>query len=149
MKKPLILNNLGEVVTFLDRIESNPDIPVSGDWDAFQNLSHCALTMEFTLEGYPLMHSKLFRVTVGKLAFHYFDWRGYMQHDTSEPTKGTKPFPPNGTLAGIQRLRKAINAFDAWQGKLQPHEAFGSLTKNQYAHFHSMHIANHLEQFQF
>ncbi|HPG07856.1 MAG TPA: DUF1569 domain-containing protein [Saprospiraceae bacterium] len=149
MKKPLILKNLGEVMDFLDRIENQLDTPVSGDWDAYQNLSHCALAMEFTLQGYPLLHSKLFQLTIGKLAFHYFDWRGYMQHNTSEPTKGTNAFPPNGTLEGVQRLQKAIKTFDEWQGKLYPHEAFGVLTKKQYAHFHSMHIANHLELFKF
>ncbi|MEZ4899298.1 MAG: DUF1569 domain-containing protein [Saprospiraceae bacterium] len=147
MKKPLILKNLGEVMDWLDRMEKAENIQVQGPWDVYQNLYHCALALGFTIKGYPEPKSRLFQATIGKLAYHVYSSRGYMRHDTAQPTEGTQAAPPNGSLEGIHLLRESILTFDQWEGPLQPHVAYGHLNKKQYEKAHTMHIANHLENF--
>ena len=46
--------------------------------------------------------------------------------------------------AALQTLRARIAEFDRWTGALQPHFAYGTLTKAQYERAHAMHLANHL-----
>ena len=149
MAKPLILKNLAEAVSFLDQIEKSHSVSVSGEWSLDQNLIHCAHSLEFALSGYPIRKTQIFQDTIGTLVFHFFDWRGYMRHPTSALVPGEPEKDLVAGQSGIDRLRKAIAAFDAWDGPLQRHRFYGSLSKKQYARANAMHIANHLELLEF
>jgi hypothetical protein len=43
-------------------------------------------------------------------------------------------------------LRQAITRFNAHNGALKPHFAYGLLSKPEFALAHSLHIANHREE---
>jgi Protein of unknown function (DUF1569) len=62
---------------------------------------------------------------------------------------GTDPIPKNGLQEGIQQYRNQIIQFLDWSGPLGSHEFFGKLSKQDIIRYHSMHFANHYEQFEF
>jgi hypothetical protein len=41
------------------------------------------------------------------------------------------------------RLLSALKDFEAHQGALKPHFAYGNLSREQYTRAHLMHLANH------
>ena len=50
-------------------------------------------------------------------------------------------------LAFSDELHEAIEAFHRHTGELQPHFAYGRLSKAEYELAHAMHLANHLAAF--
>ena len=132
-------------MTFLESMKVSTRISVAGEWDVHQNLIHCAQSLEFALTGYPAEKSKSFQHTLGKLVFHYFDWKGYMRHATNKQNEGEPLVVRDDYRKGITRLENAILQFDKWEGPFKPHRFYGELSKKQYARANTMHIANHLE----
>ena len=126
----------------LDRL--GPDWHNGSDWDLARVLHHLAQSIEFSLRGFPELRSAAFRATVGPAAFAWFDLRGRMQHGLTEPIPGA-PALANGQplVPAIQRLRAAVQAFEAHDGALQPHFAYGALDKAAYRRAHLMHLADH------
>jgi hypothetical protein len=117
-------------------------------WTWSQTLVHCAQSIEYSMAGFPEARSALFQRTVGAAAFHVFAWRGRMTHDLGEPIPGAAPLPPGQDVAAaVERLERAVQAFDAWQGPLKPHFAYGALDKAAYDQAHAMHLANHFSAF--
>ena len=55
--------------------------------------------------------------------------------------------PAPDAAAALARLRAAVQVFAAHTGPLQPHFAYGELSKAQYEQAHAMHLANHLSAF--
>lgn len=118
-------------------------------WNLSQVLQHLAQSIEYSLRGFPALKAGWFRATLGSAAFAVFDARGEMSHSLDEPIPGAPTL--DGLLAlksSIDRLLAAMDAFEAHAGPLQPHFAYGELSKPQYQRAHLMHIANHWQQFQ-
>ena len=102
----------------------------------------------FALSGYPQAKSELFQRTVGRAAYQVFAWRGQMSHDLSEPIPGAPALRPQADPhAALAELHQAIEAFHRHTGELQPHFAYGRLSKAEYELAHAMHLANHLAAF--
>lgn len=119
----------------------------AGAWTAAQVLTHCAQSVEFSLDGFPVSKSALFKSTVGAAAFAVFARRGQMRHALDEPIPGAPELSSNRTLAAAgQRLRDALLRFDRHDGELAAHFAYGALTKSQYAMAHALHWRNHLDE---
>lgn len=115
-------------------------------WPA--TLTHCAQSIQFALSGYPQAKSELFQRTVGRAAYQVFAWRGQMSHDLSEPIPGAPALRPQADpQAALAELHQAIEAFHRHTGELQPHFAYGRLSKAEYELAHAMHLANHLAAF--
>jgi hypothetical protein len=124
-------------------------ISTSGRWNAFQVLTHCAQTVEFSMAGYPAPKSAVFQHTAGKLAFAAFSAQEKMKHSLSEPIAGAPVLAAVGDpREALERLRKAFTAFQQFQGVLAPHFAYGALSKADYELAHSLHFSNHLEEIQ-
>jgi hypothetical protein len=123
----------------LDAIQS------SGDWRLGRMFSHLAQGVEFSMSGYPQLKPRLFRATAGRSAFTVFSMRGRMSHGLNEPIPGEiiGDVPAD---AGLQRLWAPLERFRAFDGTPHPHFAYGTLTKDQLATAHHMHIENHLEE---
>ncbi|MFK8014127.1 MAG: DUF1569 domain-containing protein [Gammaproteobacteria bacterium] len=118
-----------------------------GAWSAAQVLSHCAQSVEFSMDGFPTMKSALFQSTAGAAAFAIFVRRGRMGHALDEPIPGAPALSLEVEIpAAAQRLRAALTRFDQHQGALAPHFAYGSLTKDEYAVAHALHWRNHLDE---
>ena len=143
--RPLRLRTFEDAVVELDRLQVASEVVRSPGWDVPHMLDHCARSIACSMVGFPQLKPVLFRTVIGAAAFHLFDWRGEMRHDLLAEIPGdpgpaqTLPFD-----AALQALRDRIADFDRWTGPLQPHFAYGSLTKAQYQRAHAMHLANHL-----
>jgi hypothetical protein len=129
-----------EVLAALDRLEG--DLP--GPWSLGQVLVHCAQSVEFSLTGYPKARGWLVRRVIGPRVMAGFLRRGAMTHDRAAPIPGAPPLGEPTLAEGIARLRSAIAAFDAHQGPLAPHFAYGEVDKASYEKLHAMHVADHL-----
>jgi len=128
---------------------SNENLMNTGEWNPQQIFSHCAQSIEYSMSEFPAHKSSFFKGTLGKLAFSVFSQQGRMTHNLSEPIPGA----PNlsSTLdveIALNRLKKALIAFDEYQGVIAPHFAYGELTKKEYELAHLMHLYNHLQEIQ-
>jgi Protein of unknown function (DUF1569) len=143
--RPLRLRTFDQAIAELERLQAASAVVRSPGWDVPHMLDHCARSIAYSMQGFPQLKPVLFRAVVGAAAFHVFDWRGEMRHDLSAEIPGD-PGPAQVLPfdAALQALRQRIADFDRWTGALQPHFAYGTLTKAQYERAHAMHLANHL-----
>ncbi len=119
----------------------------TGQWNAFQIFSHCAQSIEFSMQGFPEHKSEIFKNTVGHLAFSAFSAKGKMTHDLSEAIPGAPHIANDGALHdAIIRLKSAFINFKEFNGDLAPHFAYGELTKQEYEIAHVIHFYNHLQE---
>ncbi|CAM5784280.1 DUF1569 domain-containing protein [Rhizobacter fulvus] len=117
---------------------------LTGAWDLAQVLHHAAQSIEYSMSGFPALKPAWFRATVGSYAFALFNARGAMSHDLADPIPGAPAIAQGQPLApAIERASAALRAFDAYAGALQPHFAYGTFDKSDYARAHLMHLANH------
>ena len=113
-------------------------------WSLSQTLVHCAQSIEYSMTGFPQMKSEIFQHTAGAAAFHFFVWRGRMSHNLAEPIPGAPSLADETDVAvSLTRLRKSINDFELAREPLQPHFAYGHLSKPDYERAQTMHLANH------
>jgi hypothetical protein len=120
----------------------------SGAWNAFQVFNHCAQSVEFSITGFPQSKSELFQHTAGQIAFSLFSARGEMSHNLHEVIPGAPELIAEGDIQlALNRLTTALRHFEAYNGALKPHFAFGLLNKPDYAVAHVLHINNHLQEF--
>ena len=116
----------------------------SGAWTLAQMLNHAAQSIDYSIDGYPEMKSALFRAVIGGVAFGVFQARGRMSHALDEPIPGAPALDAQAALApSIERALAALRRFEAHNGALAPHFAYGALDKAQYTRAHLMHLVNH------
>jgi hypothetical protein len=109
-------------------------------------MAHCAQSIDCSIDGYPKPASWIVRTLIGPLVLGRFLRQGFMRHDTSAPVPGVPPPEPALDAAtGLARLEAAIARFDAHQGPVAPHFAYGGVSKGAYEAVHAMHVANHLD----
>jgi hypothetical protein len=141
------VQTLDESLRWLDRLERGPEVKAIGAWPLGAVLEHLAQSIEMSMDGYPQRRSALFQNTAGSAAFALFKWRGRMSHGLAEPIPGA---PALGAAAdwkpAATRLRQAMVRFNGHTGALQPHFAYGALSKAEFALAHNLHIANHREE---
>lgn len=125
----------------LDAIES------TGNWGLGRMFSHLAQGVEFSMNGYPVQKPKLFQATVGTVAFKVFSARGKMAHGLDEPIPG-EVIREISTGAGFEALWKSLETYRDFDGPIQPHFAYGALSKDQFGKAHLFHIENHLKEVQ-
>ena len=115
----------------------------TGDWALGRMFNHLAQGVEFSMTGYPQQKPRLFQATIGTLAFKVFELRGRMSHGLDVPIPGeiVAEVTPD---AGLGRLWASLEAFRDFDGPLQPHFAYGGLSKPKFATAHLFHIENHL-----
>jgi hypothetical protein len=117
----------------------------SRQWNPSQILQHCSQSISYSIDGYPEARSPFFQYTIGKLAVNAFAASGQLHHPLEEGIPGApllEPSLPNDVA--LRELIFTLQQFIDWQGALQPHFAFGSLTKAQYYSVHYLHLKSHL-----
>lgn len=141
------VQSLDGSLRWLDRLEKAAGVKAVGAWPMGAVLEHLAQSIEMSMDGYPQHKSALFQGTAGSAAFLFFKWRGRMSHGLAEPIPGA---PALGAMADWKpaalRLRQAITRFNGYNGALQPHFAYGPLSKTEFALAHQLHIANHQDE---
>ena len=149
--RQLVFATVADAMREVERLASatvGPLAPATA-WNWSQTLEHCAQSIEFSLQGFPAPKSALFQNTLGAAAFNVFALRGRMSHNLAEPIPGAPALDAStpDASAALARLRKAVQDFAAHAGPLQPHFAYGALSRAQYEQAHAMHLANHLSAF--
>ena len=133
----------------LTQLKSIANKPTSslGKWNAYQIFTHCAQSVEYSMSGFPEHKSKLFKNTVGQLAFSIFSSKGKMTHDLSEPIPGAPAIASEKDIkVALARLEKSLLVFKQYEGELSAHFAYGDLSKEEYEKAHVMHLYNHLQE---
>lgn len=144
------LASLDEALIELEKLRKASQVLISPGWDMPHILNHCTRSLAFTMQGYPEMKNGIFRATVGQMAFHVFDLRGYMSHDLNEEIPGSAPPAKQVSLdLALTNLEDTIHAFQHFKGPLQPHFAYGALTKSQFDRANALHIANHFSALEY
>lgn len=114
-------------------------------WSPAEVFNHCAQSIEYSISGYPELKPGWFRHSVGPLAFGVFAARGAMRHPLDEAIPGATPLQlPVSQAEALLRLQRAFADFAAYRGELQPHFAYGALSRGDYAQAHVLHLYNHL-----
>ena len=143
--RDLRLQTFDAVSAELEKLRQAPQVLLSPGWNLAHTFDHCARSIEHAMVGFPQLKNPLFRAVLGQTAFHVFDLRGYMSHDLTEEIPGdADPSPDLSLDAALGRLLESMRTFEGWQGALQPHFAYGALSKSQYERANAMHVANHL-----
>ena len=148
--RQLVLGHISDAMAEVERLSAGVVQPLDAAtaWSWAQTLGHCAQSIEFSLQGFPAHKSALFQNTLGSAALAVFAWRGRMSHNLAEPIPGAPALDANASAEGaLARLRQAVQDFGAHTGPLQPHFAYGALSRAQYEQAHAMHLANHLSAF--
>jgi hypothetical protein len=129
----------------VDALATVPAARVAGAWSLAQMLEHAALSVDFSIDGYPALRPVWFRESLGALAFRVFARRGRMQHDTDELIPGAPALSATDPHLAAQRLTAALHRFEAQPDdfRFAPHFAFGELDKARYRRAHLMHLADH------
>ena len=148
IERQLELASFGDALKEMERLAKLGTMRQSAAWSWAQTIHHCAQSIEFSMRGFPAPRSAVFQHTLGAAAFSVFSWRGRMSHDLQEPIPGAPLLDAHADpAAALQRLRTAVADFQAFDKALQPHFAYGALSKKDYEHAHAMHLANHFSAF--
>lgn len=141
------VRSLHDALRWLDLLEHSASVHATGAWPLATVLDHLAQSIEMSIDGFPQARSPLFQKTAGSAAFAVFKWRGRMSHGLDQPIPGAPALAAGADWKpAAQRLRIAIGRFEAHQGALAPHFAYGALGKPDYALAHTFHIANHQDE---
>ena len=138
--------NIASARRWLETLAREVDARSLTEWPLPRVLEHCAQSIEFSLHGFPQAEPEWFQASVGALAFAVFNRRGRMRHSLVEPIPGAPELLSVDLAHSVQRLDRAFIDFEAHQGALMPHFAYGPLNKARYTRAHLMHLANHAEE---
>jgi hypothetical protein len=143
--KPLPpIRSLDDVFMALHALDGAARLEADGPWSPSQILEHCAQSIEYSLDGFPVLKPRLVRATIGRLVLRRFLGRGSMSHNRVAPIPGAPPPRAGGDWrSATERLRKAIERFNAHHGACAEHFVYGPVTGEQYARLHAMHLADH------
>ena len=119
-----------------------------GQWSASEIFQHCAQSIAGSLDGYPQQRPALFQRTVGALALQVFQAAGQMHHPLAEVIPGMPAFQAElSSDQALSRLLVELSRFAAaTDTNLQPHFAYGRLTKADYQAAHWLHLSQHLTE---
>lgn len=138
--------SVNSLINRLNAIQQLPNM-IDSTWNAFQVFTHMAQSVEYSMEGYPVHKSDLFKSTVGKAAFSAFSSKGYMSHNLEEAIPGAPLLQVEGDARdALNRLIESLVKFQNYHGDLEDHFAYGPLTKEQYAIAHVLHVNDHFTQ---
>jgi|HubBroStandDraft_1064217.scaffolds.fasta_scaffold127205_2 hypothetical protein len=127
----------------VDRLASIP-VTVVGNWTLSQIFEHCGQSIGYSMTGYPQPRSKLFRLTIDRIAKSKFLGQGYMSHDLEAPVAGAPALGTGDDVAtAASKLRDVVSKMQAFQGEPAPHLAYGPCTLAEYERIHAMHFADH------
>lgn len=147
-KATVEITSLERMLTLLDGLKSRQLVAKSG-WSPYKVFVHLAQSIQYSMSGYPELKSEVFQRTAGSTAFYAFSVAGAMRHNLTEPIPGAPAVADDGNVhEAIDMVIAALRQFQAYRGQLQPHFAYGLLSKTEFAHAHVMHIENHLLEIQ-
>jgi hypothetical protein len=122
----------------------------NGDWSPFLIFSHIAQSIELSVTGYPQHKSDWFKSVIGRQVFDMFVAKKQMKHGLNNTIPGVQSITDsNEHFHAIQRLEIALDFFEQYNGPMQPHFAYGSLSKAEYEVAHALHFYNHMSEIEY
>jgi hypothetical protein len=137
--------SIAHTIQFLKGLNSS-ELQSTGDWSVSEIFIHLAQSIEYSMSGYPSHKSDTFKNTAGTLAFKVFSQRGEMTHSLNEEIPGAPKLNESDIETAKNRLLESLTTFQEFQNDLQPHFAYGQLSKQEYSWAHVMHIQNHFQE---
>ena len=134
--------SVGTMLKELQSIDIN-SLKFDSPWPVGHKLAHMAQSIEYSISGYPMHKSELFKSTVGRAAFNAFSSKGYMKHNVEEDIPGAPSVSDYAPRDGMIRLITSLEDFNSHTSELAEHFAYGALTKDEYALAHVLHIKDH------
>jgi hypothetical protein len=116
----------------------------AGSWSLGQMGHHLAVVVEMSIDGFP---TRPYAWPVRKVMRWLF--LGRIQRHAVFRRRIPAPtfiLPPDAAddRAGLERLRRATERFEAWGGPMQPSPVFGPLTAAEWRELHLWHCEHHL-----
>ncbi|BDX05076.1 hypothetical protein MACH26_05970 [Planctobacterium marinum] len=136
------------IATLLKELRSidTSALSIESSWTVGQSLAHMAQSIEYSITGYPVHKSEMFKSTVGRAAFTAFSSKGQMKHNLKEDIPGAPSVANINAEDGMTRLLTAFETFQSHQGELAEHFAYGPLGHEEYALAHVLHVKDHFTQ---
>jgi len=140
MPRDLRCRTFDDIRAELDRLSQGP-VETTGNWSYYQILTHLTQAVEGSMKGVKREMPWFRKNVIGPLFHRLFVLRGYIP-------RGIKG-PPADRVEGdeaqaLAQFRKALDAFEKFEGPWSDHRILGPLTKKQWAEFHPLHFANHI-----
>jgi hypothetical protein len=118
-----------------------------GTWSPARVLHHCAASIECSVRGFPRSKPWPVRAIARAFVLAKFFRQGFMTHARNTPVPGLDEGDPDPALApAVDRLLAAISELKT-APTLAPHAVFGEMSRERYAVYHALHIADHLSTF--
>lgn len=118
----------------------------SGSWNPSQIFQHLHQSVLGSLQGFPEAKPAWFSYTIGPLALQVFKAAGAMQHPLDQPIPGMAALDPDLPVEfALGQLVATLQNFND-SNALQPHFAYGALSKFDYLAAHQLHIEQHLTE---
>ncbi len=135
--------NVDQALAWIDQLGMASQPVTTGPWSLPEILQHLTQGIDYSLQGYPEAKPRWVQQSGGRLAYHAFARLGRMHHALDEPLPGAPALHWDRVAVAAQSLRHALLRFEAHEGPLAAHFAFGNLDKAQYRSAHLMHLADH------
>jgi hypothetical protein len=144
LRRELRFKNFEDIRQELANLEKGP-VVTTGNWTYFQILEHCRKALEGSMKGLKRDLSWWKRYVIGPIGMRKTLRDGFIPTGIGSPMKGTPVERVEGDeKAALEQLRKALEAFEKFEGPLSDHPRFGQMSKKNWVSFHAMHLANHL-----
>ena len=135
-----------EVCVFLDRLDASVVSP--GAWSQGQAFYHLAASIEGTTDGDDGPFDRVARLA--STPQRLFVMKKGLPRGVSIPEEVRSRVDPPADVdraEQLERLRRAMEGFDAGTGTPMPHPALGPLTRDEWRRFHLRHCEHHLDGF--
>lgn len=146
MSESQSISSVAEAIARLREIVEAPEIETTGSWSLHQIMVHCRQSVDYSLDGFPVLRPRLLRRTIGSWVGHRFLRRDRLGHRTDRTIPGAPEVKRVGDgRRAVTGLIAALERFAAADtSATKPHFIFGKLTKEEYEHLHVLHVADHL-----
>ncbi|MCO7224944.1 DUF1569 domain-containing protein [Pleionea sp. CnH1-48] len=126
---------------------SHQSLVSTGVWSPYKIFTHCAQSIEYSMQGFPEHKPEWFKHTLGALAFSAFSTRGQMHHNLAEPIPGATAINDSGDVhQAIQQVIHSLKQLQINETSLKAHFAYGELSLQDTLLAHILHINNHLQE---
>ncbi len=148
MSESQSISSVTEAIARLREIAAAPEIETTGPWSLHQIMVHCRQSVDYSLDGFPVLRPKLLRRTIGSWVGHRFLRRERLGHRTDRSIPGAPEVrrvgdgrrAVTGLIAALERFAAADTS------ATKPHFIFGKLGKEEYERLHVLHVADHLAE---
>ncbi|MFI5459471.1 MAG: DUF1569 domain-containing protein [Isosphaerales bacterium] len=143
-RRQVHFDSLDDILADVERLAKSPNIKALGNWSPGQVLSHLAIALNKSIDGYENRPPALVRVVARSLFKRRFLTKT-MSAGFKLPAKAMDELttPPVPFEEGLQSFRQAIRRLKT-ETKRAPNPVLGELTPAEWIQFHCRHAELHL-----